>query len=249
MHSKIREIGRFIASKLLPVLPYPVLRGPLKGIKFILGSISGPGKGASVYLNMVEEKQTNEFIKHINKNSVIFDIGANVGYYSLLAAKLATEGKVLAFEPVLRNLHFLYKHNDLNNINNILVIPLACSDSNSLSVFSFDSDAALGHLIENENYNIDSIHSTIVHTITVDKFVEVVKFIPDILKIDVEGAELLVLKGASDTLKKCKPKIFLSIHSTELEIHCVDYLRQLGYETKLIDEKERPSVEYYCYYN
>lgn len=248
MNNQFRSFGRIIAAKFLPIIAYPVLKGPLKGTRFILGSMSGPGNGASVYINHVEEKQTNEFIKHLKHNSIVFDIGANVGYYTLLAAKhLDSEGKVFAFEPAVRNLSYLYRHLNINKITNVFVLPLACSDRNSIEVFSFDRDASWGHLEKKEANKIEPLSSTFVHTITIDKFVESVSIIPDIMKIDVEGAELLVLNGAIDTLQRYKPKIFLSIHTNQLEFECLEYLKRLGYLTILLDEKERPSVEYLCY--
>lgn len=249
MNRIVRNIGRIVAANLIPSLAYPVVIGPLKGLKFILGSISGPGKGASVYFNLVEQNQTKEFLNYLKKDSIIFDIGANVGYYTLLASKkIDNSGLVFAFEPAVRNLSFLYRHIQLNKVKNVIVLPFACSNTNSLEVFSFDKDSALGHLENNYiTQSINPLSSTIVNTTTVDNFVEKIGVIPNIIKIDVEGAELQVLRGAKETLAQQKVTIFLSIHTDQLKIDCLNFLKELGYETKLIDEKERPSVEYLCY--
>ena len=84
----------------------------------------------------------------------------------------------------------------------------------------------------------------LVGTRRLDDIVNDLKIVPDIIKIDVEGAELDVLKGARTTIEKYKPKIFLSIHSEKLERDCIDFLSGYKYENRLLDDTERPSVEY-----
>lgn len=242
---------RFIATKLLPRIAYPILKGPLKGMKIIHGALGGPSGGASVYLNQIEQKQTSEFLEHTKEGYIVFDIGANVGYYTILASKkVGPNGKVFSFEPVVRNLSYLYRHIISNRLKNVFVLPLACADETTLRIFSFGRTIAEGHLIEDNSLNSSSFHYyTYVHTTTINEFCTYSNVIPDIIKIDVEGAELLVLKGAKQILQKAKPKIFLSIHSEQLEKDCIEYLTNLGYQTLLLDEKEKPSVEYLCFCN
>lgn len=250
MKKIIRKVLSIFAAKILPEVPYPVLKGPLKGLKIVLGSLAGRGKGASVYLNQVEREQTIEFLNRVKKDTIVFDVGANVGYYTLLASlQVGTNGKVFAFEPVVRNLSYLNRHIELNRLKNVVVLPLACSDKSELVEFSFGANRAEGHLIEVDDAKSTDekfFSYTYVHTISLDEFVHYSKNSPNIIKIDVEGAELLVLKGAKEILKNNKPVIFLSIHSEELEITCKEFLLEFDYEFILLDEKERPSVEYLC---
>ena len=245
----IKKISQFIASKLVPAFSYPILKGPLKGMKIIHGSLGGPSGGASVYFDLIEKKQTSEFIKQTKKGDIVFDIGANVGYYTILASKIVGEnGKIFSFEPVVRNLSYLYRHIKLNGLNNVVILPLACAEESTLKKFSFGRTIAEGHLLENNSQNsFDFLSYTYVHTIKIDDFCNYSGIAPDVLKIDVEGAELHVLKGAQQILHKSRPKIFLSIHSEMLEKECIEFLKNMGYHTVLIDEKERPSVEYLCY--
>ncbi|MBI1937115.1 MAG: FkbM family methyltransferase [Ignavibacteriales bacterium] len=245
----IQKIVRLFAQKFMPKLAYPIITGPLKGIKFIHGALVGPSLGASVYLNKIEKKQTNEFIYQVKPEDIVFDIGANVGYYTMLASRIVGEkGKVFSFEPVVRNLVYLYNHIKLNKLKNVVILPFACSEESELELFLFGPNFAQGH-IEN-NFKIlefDSESQTFVNTITIDKFTSISGVMPNIIKIDVEGSELFVLKGAKETMTKHKPKIFLSIHSNDLEIICKEYLKDFSYQFILLDEKERPSVEYLCY--
>ncbi len=244
----IKKVSQFIASRLVPAFPYPILKGPLKGMKIIHGALGGPSGGASVYFDLIEKKQTSEFIKQAKEGDIIFDIGANVGYYTILASKIVGEnGKIFSFEPVVRNLAYLYRHIKLNGLNNVVVLPLACADESTLKKFSFGRTIAEGHLLENNSLNsFNFLSHTYVHTTKIDDFCNYSGITPDVIKIDVEGAELHVLKGAQQILHKSKPKIFLSIHSEKLEKECTEFLKNMGYHTELIDEKERPSVEYLC---
>ncbi len=249
MKITMKKIIRLFAQRIMPKIAYPIIKGPLKGVKIIHGALTGPSFGASVYLNRVEQKQTIQFINHVRRDDIVFDIGANVGYYSILASRIVgKKGIVFSFEPVVRNLVFIYNHVRLNKLENVVILPFACSEKTRLEIFSFGPDFAQGH-IENTSkiLNFNSYSQTFVNAVTIDEFVNKSGFMPNVIKLDVEGAELLVIKGAKETLIKCKPKIFLSVHSSELEVSCIKYLRDLSYNFILIDEKERPSVEYLCY--
>ena len=212
-------------------ISYPVVRGPLKGFRFILGSAAGEGRGSSVYLNLAEPEQTKRLCEMLHPGQVFFDIGANVGYYTLLGSKLVgANGKVLAFEPVVRNLYFLYRHTVLNKIGNVMIVPAACSNQLAIGNFSLGVNCSLGHLDMNDDSdNRRSSTNVVVPIITVDGLVRSTNILPNVLKIDVEGEELRVLEGARDTLRKANPLIFLSVHSAELRTDCQKYLAEINY--------------------
>jgi FkbM family methyltransferase len=245
IRNKAELMKRWIRSsailliKLLPQWAYPVLRGPLRGAKFILGTLAGEARGASVYLNMVEPEQTTAFVNTIKNGQVFFDIGANVGYYTILGARLVgTQGRVFAFEPVIRNVVYLYQHILLNKANNVIIVPTACSDFLSLQIFTAGENFATGHLGEDGD-----AHNTFpVPTISVDEVIQQMNVLPDVIKIDVEGAELSVLKGAQNTLRVAKPKILLSTHSEILRKTCLEYLGEFGYTFEVLSQdKTNPS--------
>jgi len=82
------------------------------------------------------EYEKQRFIaKVLAKDSVFYDIGANVGFYSLLAAQVASNGKVFSFEPSPRNIELLRKHLILNEINNVDILDVALSDIDGRSRF------------------------------------------------------------------------------------------------------------------
>ena len=243
MNDIIRAGARFLFGNLVPRLPYPVLRGPLRGARFVLGTLAGEGGGATVYFNMVEPEQTSAFVGSLKEGNIFFDIGANVGYYTILGARLVRPGgRVFAFEPMVRNLSYLYRHVELNGTTNVTIIPAACSDSLSLAVFSSGANPAEGHLNDGVlSPGNEAIHSPIA-TITVDIVAERFGIAPHVMKIDVEGAELSVLRGADKTIRSAKPQIFLSTHSNELRSACLEFLKHRGYAfTPLSNDKNNPT--------
>lgn len=247
MNESFRKLARVVSGRLLPRIPYPVLRGPLKGARFILGSLSGEGGGASVYFDQVERSQTAALVNVLRAGQMFFDIGANVGYYTLLGSRLVgPRGTVLAFEPVVRNLSFLHRHLMLNDCGNVSVVAAACSDQSALASFSSGSNFATGHL-ETASYlrgQPDSGRWNLVLTVTVDNVANRIGASPDVLKIDVEGAELDVLRGAEMVLATKHPQVFLSVHSDELRRSCLDFLGRFGYEAKPLSSDDTGPTEY-----
>ncbi len=226
-------------TAMLPRLAYPVLRGPLRGTRVILGAAAGPGGGASIYLNRVEPQQTLAFAAALNPGDVVFDLGANVGYYTLLAARrVGPRGAVFAFEPAARNIAYLYRHLELNRVTNVTLVTAACSDALTLEAFSTGGNCAMGHLGDDGNPGA----AVPVLTVPVDAIVQRFGAMPRVIKVDVEGAELAVLRGAQDTLRRAKPTLFLSTHSDRLRQACLDTLALCGYVcTPLIPDRRDPS--------
>jgi len=227
----LRSGVRFLVSTLLPRWAYPVLQGPLRGARFILGSLTGEGGGSTVYLNLVEPEKTTTFVNNLNDGQVCFDVGANVGYFTILGSRcVGSTGKVVALEPAIRNLAYLYQHVQLNKAANVTIISAACSDSESLTSFSSGKNCAEGYITSSMPPEpAKSARVSLVPTVTIDTVARQLGILPDLIKIDVEGAELSVLRGAHETLRKARPTLLLEIHSDELLSSCVAFLRDLGY--------------------
>lgn len=193
----------FFLIRLLPTgLTFKIIKGPLKGFKWITGAAAGSAKGISVLFNCAEKKQLKLVKKNIDKKSIFFYIGANVGLYTLLFARYSK--KVFSFEPLPRNISYLYKTLKINNIFNADIIPCAISNENNIDYFKRGKNASMGMLSKNGDLP--------VITLSIDYFISKIGIIPDVLKIDVEGVELKVLKGTENLLKNHSPKIFLSTH-------------------------------------
>ncbi|MEO5890126.1 MAG: FkbM family methyltransferase [Ferruginibacter sp.] len=247
MTNVLRSAASFFSGKLLPKISYPVIRGPLKGIKFILGAHGGSGGGATVYFNMIEPLQTQAFIKTIKKGDTIFDVGANVGYYTALGSILTgDQGRVFSFEPLARNISYLYRHVEINKLTNVTIIPSACSDSLSILKFIESSNTAMGRLENSEMAGSSDTKISIIPTVTLDAIADKIEGFPKVLKIDVEGAEVAVLKGAEKIISISKPAIFLSVHSQELRKACLDYLLTFNYRFEPLQEDSENCMEFLC---
>jgi FkbM family methyltransferase len=217
---------------MLPRLAYPVVCGPLRGARFVLGALAGDGGGARAYFGKVETEKTAALARILKKGHVFFDVGANVGYYTVLGSRLVSaSGKVVAIEPAVRNIAYLYRHVRLNKARNVTVVTAACSDKLSLAAFCLAQSSAENFLRDFYSGSETSGQNdwTPVPTVTVDALVEQSGRSPDVLKIDVEGAEFAVLNGARNTIAKSRPSVLLETHSDVLQADCLELLRGYGY--------------------
>ena len=220
------QIGKLSKIILPKDMIVPILQGRLKGKKWIVGS-----SNIECALGSYEYEKRILFEKEVSKSNVVYDIGAHVGFYTLLASELVGKGgKVIAFEPVFRNLKYLKKHLEINQCDNVIVIEAAVSDKSGISHFNEGRNSSMGHLSEDGDLT--------VNTVSIDELVGNGKIpAPDYIKIDVEGAELRVLKGAKSTLSNYSPKIFLATHRhivPNVHIDCCDFLTSLDYKLKPI---------------
>lgn len=242
----VRQIARFVSGRLLPRAAYPVIRGPLRGARFFLGALAGEGGGSSVYFNLLEKEQTAMLVSLLGAGQTFMDIGANAGLYTILGSRLVgSGGKVIAIEPVMRNLFFLYKHVKINRALNVDIFTGACSDVVSLASFHGGDNYALGHLASGASQTEGlSERKTLVPTVTVDTICQSLGLYPDVIKIDVEGAELSVLMGAVKTLGCSSPHILLSTHSQELQRQCLAFLQNSGYIIERLSRENQDSMEF-----
>ncbi|MGE5802056.1 MAG: FkbM family methyltransferase [Gemmatimonadota bacterium] len=243
MHAStaIRPLMRWLGGRVLPPLAYPVVRGPLRGKRFILRAAAGAGGGASVYINGVEPRTMKALLAILGPAQIVFDIGANIGYYTLLASQqVGPSGRVLAFEPLVRNLAYLHRHCVLNHAHNVTIVPVACAEESSIERFAVGADCATGHLSSESTGHRGTL---IVATTAVDDVVSETGLTPDVMKVDVEGAEERVLLGAAKTLSRARPVLLLSTHSPSLRRACTDYLLRLGYRTPSICDEVEGNTE------
>lgn len=209
------------ATRLIPDnVALPVLTGPLKGMRWISAAAPGRGKGLSVCWNRTEREQMAAAEALAPRGGLCFDVGANVGLYTLLLARHASE--VVAFEPAPRNLRYLWAHVQRNRLDNVQVITAAAAASQAMTGFDTAGDPGRGHLSQ--------AATQIVTTVRLDDVAARLGRMPDLIKIDVEGAEADVLRGAIDILRHRRPTLLLSTHGPEARRQCMDLLTVLGYE-------------------
>lgn len=194
-----------------------------------------------------EEKETMDtFCSWLRADAVFYDLGANVGYYSFIANQYISKGKIYSFEPMPPNIDTFKAHLSLNAkrlINNsINLMPYAVSDKEKEVVFSSSDMSTEGNTYVNSVLHSSSSKDLRVKCFSVDGLLEQGYLKPDILKIDVEGAEFDVLKGAEQTIRKYHPNILLATHDCHLpgvQKLCVDFLQQIGYELKMLSNENK----------
>lgn len=204
----------------------PVLSGPLRGKKWIAGS-----SVASCWLGIYERDKLEEMRSSIPQGGVVYDIGAQAGYHALLASRLVgRSGMVYAFEPLPRNHRMLIKHLSLNEIFNVQPVQAAISDRDGELRFDPGPGFMAGHLSDAGALSVKCF--SVDHFVTREDRVRP----PDVMKIDVEGAELKVLQGARETLTRYRPTLmidthdFLGGHHAGVHEACTTFLSALGYE-------------------
>ena len=182
-------------------------------------------------------------------DKVIFDVGAFIGLSSLLFSKLSgIKGKVIAFEPNEFNRDRIAKNFEKNQefANKIKIYPYALSNENNQTKIIISSNiegpSSTSRLynahakIASENLPPGFMDAT-VETKKLDDFVSQTKIIPDIIKVDIEGAEHLMLLGSLDTLKKYHPILYIEIHSEFCAIKCYEILKSCNYDIEIIHEE------------
>lgn len=201
----------------------PIFRGPLRGFRWLVATRS------NFIFGTYEPAQTKLFCELVQPGAVVYDIGAHYGYYTLLASKLVgDQGKVVAFEPSPANLARLYRHIELNARTNVQVLELAVSDHEGSARFETRTGSGVGHLAADGPLE--------VKLTTLDSLAQL--RLPQVMKIDVEGAEVGVLQGAKELFAKAKPVIFLSLHGEELKTSCLGILESYGYTFRHIEPME-----------
>jgi FkbM family methyltransferase len=212
--------GRFVRYpfRVLPRdLAMPVLQGPLRGKKWIVGAhLHG------CWLGSYEMAMQNRMVKELSNGAVFYDVGANVGFYTLLAAVLIGRGHVYAFEPVKANLVYLRRHLSLNHLENVSILECAVSDATGTASFAVEETRAMGHL--------DAGGGVEVQMVTLDALLREGRIAPpDCIKMDIEGAEFRALLGARQCFAEHKPKLFLATHGRDVLAKCCELLDAYGY--------------------
>lgn len=183
------------------------------------------------------------------EGKVLWDVGAHFGYSSLVFAQMTgSQGQVVSFEPNPHNAERFNMHVQRNNFlsDRIQLKQLALSNKNGTTSFSISanvegSQSTGSHLSgilaakETEEYNRFAFHDIDIQTIRGDDLLlkENLPY-PDIIKIDVEGAEKLVLEGCPTILSK-RPVLLIEIHNVVAMHDTVSILHRNGYKSEIID--------------
>jgi FkbM family methyltransferase len=244
----INKILRNINKALYPILPEKI-KLPPSGIITLSNNRGNKIKMLTNQTNYVTKllfwegyknfEYTNIFIELIKKINVFYDIGANIGYYSLLAETVNPNIEVVAFEPAKGPSYYLKKNIKLNNLKKIKVEEIALSDQNgSINFFEIKNnkytyleynlagEGNTGSLTVGRNFIPIEVETKTFNQYVIDNNQDNI----DLVKIDTEGTEHLILKNADIILEKMKPIIICETLFNKIEIELEEIFKKHGYE-------------------
>jgi FkbM family methyltransferase len=199
-----------------------ILRGPLRGTRWIAGSSSH-----GCWLGTYEIPVIEEFAARVQSGMVVYDVGANVGLFTLLAAERGA--RVVAFEPDSRNRVFLERHLAINGRTEAAeIVAAAVGAAAGRCRYRPEHTRLEGRLDPQGPVEVEMV--ALDHLDRPD---------PSIVKIDVEGGELDVLAGAQALIRRARPLIFLEVHDGTAD-GCRGLLEPLGYRLREIG-RTRPA--------
>ena len=187
----------------------------------------------------------------------VFDIGAHIGLCTLPISKvLGPKGRCYAFEPAEINLRYLRRHIALNSCSNVEVVPFLVGSMTKDMVTFYESDEVSGMHSRSDvvTQKHDGYKLTTKPQVSVDDFCRSIGRVPDLIKIDVEGAEFDVLLGLRTILTQHRPSIILSVHPRHLAgmkisvDHLMRFINDIDYKVIDMDGFSVPKLEFGEYY-
>ncbi len=215
-----------------------ISEGVAAGLTFNVGKTN-----IDAVLGKYEPPLQQAFLNHLKPGDVVYDIGANVGFFTILAAKLVgSSGKVYAFEPAPENVAIVRRNLKQNNFSHVTVIEKAVFSSTGTAELLLAKYAG-GHTLATVGTPPDLDGSLAVQLVSIDYLVDRQEIEPPkFVKIDVEGAEIEVLKGMSQTISQFKPTIIYEVDDETKEALLAKkreielFLENLNYKITLLDK-------------
>jgi FkbM family methyltransferase len=190
-----------------------------------------------------EQEEFNMQMKLMNDNDVVFDIGANFGWYSLYASINKPAAKIFAFEPVPNTFNYLNRNISKNGIKNITTFNFGFSEEKGHFDLFYDPKLSVNASLANLS-EVEGVKKISCEIRKLDDFTAENKSKVNFIKCDVEGAELFVYKGGKETLAKYTPVIFtemlrkwtskFSYSPNEI----IDFLGGLGYKCFVLNDQD-----------
>ena len=167
------------------------------------------GLALSIF-KIYEPNQTKIVKKYVHEGDVVIDVGAHVGYYTLLMAQLVGKnGKVYSFEPDPVNFELLKKSVEINGFENVVLIQKAVSDTTEkIKLFLGDNDSAINRIYDAKLG--DAKKSIDVESITIDEYFKENDKLFNFIKIDSEGSEAKIINGIEKFLTKNRKLIMMT---------------------------------------
>jgi FkbM family methyltransferase len=194
----------------------------------------GHRQGYGLVRGVLEPGVQEALRRHVRPGAVIYDVGANIGFFSLLTARLAgPDGRVEAFEPVPTSAAAVRANAALNGLSTITVHQVAVSDHGGVGELLVPFERGWAHLAD-RGWHPNTRRRLDVQLIALDEQITRGAFPPpDVVKIDVEGSEIAVLRGLTQTLRSGNVTIVCELHETNAEV--LELMNELGYLLRNLD--------------
>ncbi len=248
-----RRLSVFLPKLLLPSVKnvIPHFLKTLERVLIWIEPSEDVGVERSLYNIGTYEAGTLAFIKeHLNPGDTYIDVGANIGWHALVAAKaVGPDGAIWCFEPSPRMFNILEKNIDANDFKNAHCFQCGIGNKNEEVKFYLNDQVNRGE--SSAIVQMDNAEEIVIHVLPLDKVLSNQSVQPQMIKIDVEGMEDLVLEGASETLSKHKPKLIVEVsndknpekpHRQKLLEHLLSLEGYVWFKSKRGKERTGPYV-------
>ncbi len=191
-------------------------------------------QGYGLVRGVLEPSVQEALHRHVRPGDVVFDVGSNIGFFSLLAARFAgPAGRVESFEPVAAAAAAIRANAALNGLSTVSVHEVAVSDHSGVEAFLLDEEEGWSHLA-NRGGNLEGTTRRSVRLVSLDEEIDRDALpIPSVIKLDVEGSEIAALTGLRRTLLTHHPIVICELHETNVEI--ADLAEEVGYQLENLD--------------
>lgn len=238
----IAPVQRFMVNRLMGNGPFlhMINAGPAKGLRVSIQMPDDKGMWTGTY----EARFAEALAAAVRPGDKCFDIGGYHGFFSGVFA-LAGASEVHIFEPLPSNVIRIQSLSEANPKLPLVVHPVAVGAEVGQTGFVIMPEASMGKFSNSSFQQQQRGAETIaVRVETLDHLIETDAVpVPDVVKIDVEGAEAMVLAGGERMLRKRRPQLFIEVHSRELARECDDVLRDYGYGVRVLETDKPPDFE------
>lgn len=190
-----------------------------------------------------EEELKADVVQYLKQGGTFFDVGANIGLISFFVKKFYPGSKIFAFEPGKTVSQCLKKTIEVNHVEGFTVITKGVAASSGVAEFYIDPKSTGGSSLTRKHFEKDNKNIERIELISLDEFVLESKEIPSLVKVDVEGAEHLVLEGAKNLIKNHRP-VFIIESDNKKILENPEYWKSLfeGYNIRAVGKKEFSAI-------
>ncbi len=203
--------------------------GPARGLKF------NPGQSDSRFLLGTFEPALQEILQYqLAPGMIFYDVGANVGFLGILAARLVgPSGQVHCFEPLPANAEQIRYNARLNNFDHVHVHALALAHADATASFRISERPTFGALSDSPMAVDKQIGTIEVPVRRLDSLASEERIPgPNLMKIDIEGSEIDFLAGAESVIRSSRPSLLIELHGTNAGVST--WLDKLSYDADVV---------------